>query len=298
MQQRRSNHKIYNDTWAKIAGSLLFAWFIDSIGRPESTLQLMLQPYFYIDLLTGFIISFIIWEFTARIIYWLDRKYDWSEKTVPRIFMQFLFCVLVPSLMAFLLTFLLFETVWDQDIFDSWIYTEYPMAIVLILLVNIYYLVYYFYYKWKFAEAALMQQKTETKLFIEETPAKPTNNITSIITETKPQAIIVSKGAKNIPLGAEDIAYCYINEQYNYIKTFDEESYITSLSLDEIAVMLEGKQFFRANQQVIININIFDSFSNIENGKLQVHLKPPFKDSIVISQKKAKEFKEWVLRNK
>ena len=58
--------------------------------------------------------------------------------------------------------------------------------------------------------------------------------------------------------------------------------------------LLEETLFFRANRQFIINLKAFHYFTNEENGKLEVQLIPEHNDSVIISQKRAPVFKDWL----
>jgi hypothetical protein len=52
--------------------------------------------------------------------------------------------------------------------------------------------------------------------------------------------------------------------------------------------------FFRANRQVIINIRACQYFTNEENGKLALYLVPAFQGEVIISQKRATAFRDWL----
>jgi DNA-binding LytR/AlgR family response regulator len=58
--------------------------------------------------------------------------------------------------------------------------------------------------------------------------------------------------------------------------------------------LLDESIFFRANRQFIINIKACHYFTNEENGKLALQLIPTHKEEVVISQKRASAFKEWL----
>ncbi|WP_363318516.1 LytTR family transcriptional regulator DNA-binding domain-containing protein [Algoriphagus sp.] len=53
------------------------------------------------------------------------------------------------------------------------------------------------------------------------------------------------------------------------------------------------RSFFWANRQVMVNRHACEYFEPIGNGKLQLIVQPELANRIIISQKRAKGFKEW-----
>src|SRR6476620_11390601 len=105
----------YNDFWIKIIGSLIASEMIDSIGRYESIFKRVTHPYFYTDLLGGFVISLILWEIVRFVIHRLDKKYNWIDQPARRIFLQFLFAIMIPSFLCFVFTLLFMRLMYNQD---------------------------------------------------------------------------------------------------------------------------------------------------------------------------------------
>lgn len=106
--------------------------------------------------------------------------------------------------------------------------------------------------------------------------------------------MIAVSGNKNIPIPVENIAYFYKDGNYITLNTFQSETYLLNHTLDELMKFLEASMFFRANRQFIINLKACHYFTNEENGKLQLHLLPEYSDDVIVSQKRAAAFKEWL----
>lgn len=287
------NH--YKDTWVKGIGSFIIAHFIRQIGSNESILEMLLQPVYYIEVACGTCIAFLAWEWVSRTTSWLDKEYGWFEHSTSRILLQVIFGVMAPSLLIFFLVFLQFKYIINYDIFQTpWLLYEYPVSIMCLVCINGYYVGYYFYNRYQEIRRQLELTQKEfiaTAVVPHAQLAIPSEKAA----DPRAQVIIVTKGIKNVPVPVEEIAYCYIHEQYNYLKTFREETFLVNQTLDELMAVLPPETFYRANRQYIVHIQACESYASIENGKLQVFVKPAHKEGIIVSQKKAREFKEWVI---
>jgi DNA-binding LytR/AlgR family response regulator len=123
---------------------------------------------------------------------------------------------------------------------------------------------------------------------------------TSDATETKPKSksklIIVSTAKKNLPIPTSNIAYIFKDEAFTFLQTFDGQQYMMNYTLEELMLLLDDADFFRANRQIIISLKSCASFTNEENGKISLELLPKYKGDTFISQKKASEFRQWLHR--
>lgn len=108
------------------------------------------------------------------------------------------------------------------------------------------------------------------------------------------EKFIVSHRKQWIPVKVGDIAFFY-KDSLNYIHTFSGEKYMLDFTtLEEVEELLDPAVFYRSNRQSIININAIESIKPLENQKLIVTLKAPFKLEIDISREKAPAFKKWL----
>lgn len=99
-----------------------------------------------------------------------------------------------------------------------------------------------------------------------------------------------------LPVDTKDIA-CFYKDALHYAFTFSGEKYILSYdSMEDIEALLNPYNFYRANRQVIININAIQGVKSHNNAKLTVTLKLPVKLEIDISRDKAPQFRKWVDR--
>jgi DNA-binding LytR/AlgR family response regulator len=280
---------VYHDFWFKIVGSLVASEIIDTLGREESFFYRFTTSYFYMDLLGGFVIALLLWETVRFATRYLDKKYDWMEKSVQRILLQTILGVIVPALLSFFLTFAYMKFAYNQDIFKtSWLYNEYYAVILIILLINIIYFTWWLYLKWKKqpGHTSSLQQPLQSN--------KQLSKASAFSRNTHSNTIEVTKAGKTILLSSHEIAIAYLHDGYCYIKTFGEDVFLTTYPLDEISRMLNENWFFRVNRQVLISRKSCSAYKSIEHGKVELDLHPPIKNPVIVSQKRAKEFRKWI----
>lgn len=102
-------------------------------------------------------------------------------------------------------------------------------------------------------------------------------------------------GVRNqwIPVNTSDIA-CFSKEGIHFLYTRSGERYVVDfVTLEEIELLLDPRQFYRANRQYIVHIDAIQSVRLHENQKLTLTLKPPLKIEVDISREKAPVFKKW-----
>ena len=272
-----------------IIGSLVASEMIDSIGREESIFRRITYFHFYTDLLGGFVISLILWEIVRFVVRRLDKKYNWIDYPARRILLQFLFAMVVPAFLCFVFTLLFMKLAYNQDIFQTeWLYNEFYVVILIILIINLVYFTWWLYIRWQ----ALHGQSQVAK-----NNERATGHAASNHAPMVPEAaaiLTVTKAGKNILLPHAEITYVVLEGSYTFIKTSKGESYVTTYTLEELTKMLDSDSFFRANRQVIVSRNGCKAYQNIENGKISIDLSVDAKSPVVVSQKRAKAFRNWI----
>jgi len=243
----------------------------------------MLTIHFYIDLFVGFIIAFMLWELIRLVVRKLDNRYDWLVQTVQRILLQLVFGVILPALLSFVFTLVIMRVLYQQDIFQTtWLQTEFYAVILLIILINLMYFTW-----WLFLHHMHYQKQAKygNGSFTVDDYSKQTS---------EPVSIEVSKANVNYLLLPEEISYVFLENPYTFIRTHDEQQFVTTYALDDLQKKLGEVSFFRANRQVIISRKSCKSYRSIENGKISVDLNNPVPEPVIISQKRARDFRKWI----
>lgn len=105
---------------------------------------------------------------------------------------------------------------------------------------------------------------------------------------------LIASTEKYHKLSVEDIAYFYTEEKVTFAVTYTGKEHIIDLPLERLCEQLNPDKFFRANRQVVLNI---DSITRIEpyfQSRIVVHVRPEFKEKILISREKISTFKLWL----
>lgn len=105
---------------------------------------------------------------------------------------------------------------------------------------------------------------------------------------------LITATEKFYKLSIEEIAYFYTEEKVTFAVSHTGKEHVIDLTLERLCEQLDPDRFFRANRQMILNI---DSITRIEpyfQGRIVVHVKPEFKERILISREKISAFKLWL----
>lgn len=257
-----------------ITGALIFTIY----GEKESTLELLLLPEFY----PAFVISLVIASVVIHYVYaantLLNRSYDWQKVPLQRALLQLLVSLAIPALIAFGMAVAYFHY-HNVDIRKTFYLThEFPFIVLLLALLNAYYICYYFLVKWQRTHTAMVN--------LEKSSLAPT-------VAEKGDTFLVSRGNRNIPVLISDIACIYRTGDANYLLTHEGEKYFLSGTMDDAGQKLD-RQFFRVNRQLIINRSVLVSYKNDSFGKIALQLSVEVPEPAIVSQKRAKGFREWV----
>lgn len=300
----------YRDFWVRFITSIVLAFFFVFIGS-DSIRHIINGKYFLQDVLSGFALTFIVTSYINVITSYLDKNYSWNEFLATRLIYQLVAGVIIAAVfvLAYMYTYLIVLLGFSKTEV-TFFTTEFPISILFIVFWNLLYVGYYFYQESKTQKKQL--ENLQEQLFTfqniitggETIPTSSTvvtteestyeNDFKSNSTTTKIKILIAVAGNKNIPIPVETIAFFYKSGNYTTLKTFQSDTYLLNHSLDELVSVLEDSLFFRANRQYIINLNACRFFTNEENGKLALHLFPENEEDVIISQKRAPVFKEWL----
>ena len=121
------------------------------------------------------------------------------------------------------------------------------------------------------------------------------HNPTQQKTEKK-ERIVVKKGASRLSIPISTIAFFYAEMKLTFAVDFEGNRYLLDYNLSQVEQQLDRKVFFRLSRQIIANINAIKEFKSIEFSKIELYLikNNYIKDSIIISQFTAPDFKKWI----
>jgi|SRR5690606_6549677 len=78
------------------------------------------------------------------------------------------------------------------------------------------------------------------------------------------------------------------------VRTFNNEDYLTTYTLDELEGTLDPVKFCRLNRQLIGHIKACKSYESLDYGKLSMHMEPAPDVPATVSQLKAPLVRKWM----
>lgn len=97
---------------------------------------------------------------------------------------------------------------------------------------------------------------------------------------------------KYIPVA--EIAYFFAEGKYIFAVTQEGEQNIVDLTLEHLSTQLDPDLFFRANRKFIVKISAIGKMVVLSKSKIQLDLKPPYPEKVVVSSEKSRSFKDWL----
>ena len=108
------------------------------------------------------------------------------------------------------------------------------------------------------------------------------------------ERFIVSVGERIIPVRAEDIAFFYSKEKYNYLASKDGSHYIIDSSMDSLADGLDPKKFFRMSRGCIVALGAIRSVTRQFGGRLRIEAEPGPPFEMTVARARVDDFLSWL----
>ena len=105
---------------------------------------------------------------------------------------------------------------------------------------------------------------------------------------------LVSIGSRLKTIESEEIQYFYSAEKITFLVTKDNQRFPVDYSLDKLAMLLDPKEYFRINRQMMVRLSAIGNMHVYSKGKIKLDLVPPMKEDVFVSMDKVVEFKDWL----
>jgi DNA-binding LytR/AlgR family response regulator len=94
------------------------------------------------------------------------------------------------------------------------------------------------------------------------------------------------------------VANCFfVKESYTFISTLGGRSYGLDYSLDRVENLIDPKDFFRVNRNLIVRYDAIENINIYSSNRLKVKIKDFNEiEDIIVSRERVKIFKEWMDR--
>lgn len=109
----------------------------------------------------------------------------------------------------------------------------------------------------------------------------------------KTHFLVPVKGDRFVPVSVDQISYFYISDGVVKAVLQSSETFIFRQTLDELAELLNPRQFFRANRQYIIAHKAVVGVSLWFGGRMVLQLTPPTDEKVIISKARVPAFRVW-----
>ena len=110
------------------------------------------------------------------------------------------------------------------------------------------------------------------------------------------QTLLVNYREKIIPVKLAEVGLIYSSEGTVSLYLQDSRSFMVSYTLEQLELLLDPYQFFRANRQFIVNRDFIDDVESYFNRKLVIFSKVKSPEKIIVSRIKAQLFLKWLER--
>lgn len=102
-------------------------------------------------------------------------------------------------------------------------------------------------------------------------------------------------GARSLyTLAVDDVCYFYSEEKVTFAVTADRRTHIIDLPLTKLEEQLDPRRFFRVSRQFILSADCIRDIEPYFNGKMVVHVTPPFDGSVQVSRERVAALKVWL----
>ncbi len=262
----------------RIIAVLAASLYVSELGSIKNIFERLLTVEFYYEFGVTFLIAFTVTELVYRINKRLSKIYPLHNHTGMRIILQVICGLILPCILVFLMAALYFA-VNNVNIFKTdYLVFVFPLVVVLLILLNLLFILVPY-----FVHAYRLQKEKE---FAGRMPAVEPIPIDNLIKAYSGVSVLHIKG--------DEIQMAYIVGGKVVVNVPGRGELITDYTLDELENLLSETLFFRLNRQLIARKDTCNSYQPKEYGKLEVLVEPVPPVNTVVSQLKAKAFKEWV----
>jgi DNA-binding LytR/AlgR family response regulator len=107
---------------------------------------------------------------------------------------------------------------------------------------------------------------------------------------------LIQYGDRIRKVECDEIAYFYVLDKGNYLKTFQNQSYPIDFTLDSLEGQLDPARFFRINRKIIVNMDAIKSMLAWSRSRIKLELQPAAAEceEVVVSIDRTPGFREWL----
>ncbi len=257
-----------NDKWLFLFVYPIFAFLAVHLGNDNGFLKLLGIPSYYTDILFALICVYGCGLFIKKVAFAISKRIGWSQNRIKALKFQFVFGLLIPTCIVVLAEIIYLQMIgielWESSIF----YLEFPLAILLLLLING---VYIFMYFQTFYIIALNQKQRLEK-----------------------KHLVVREGKSAFTVPINEIAYFVKRGNLIFLVTRKGRDYIYDYPFKSIIKKLPQDVFFQLNRQIISSRSSIVKSTKTETRRLKVELSPAMDNEVYVAKANATKFLKWL----
>jgi DNA-binding LytR/AlgR family response regulator len=108
------------------------------------------------------------------------------------------------------------------------------------------------------------------------------------------ERLLIRRGQQLQYLKTASTAHCHADGKLCYATDFNGNSYLLDNTLQELEGMLPPQQFYRANRQLLVNVEAIRKVHSFLGGRLKLELAPPTQADCIVSRERITPFKTWL----
>ncbi len=92
-----------------------------------------------------------------------------------------------------------------------------------------------------------------------------------------------------------EAAYFYTENKITFLVDKEGKRYPLDYSLEKLEEILDARQFFRVNRQMIIALHAIEEMFAYSKSRVKVVLNPPADTEVIVSTERSPHFKKWLV---
>jgi DNA-binding LytR/AlgR family response regulator len=108
------------------------------------------------------------------------------------------------------------------------------------------------------------------------------------------QRLVLRRGAAFASVRCDELAWCVSVDKLAFVLTRGGERLLADETLSELEAGLDPSCFFRVNRQVLVHIDAVKTFRPHGKGQLKLELAPAAEVPVIVSQERARAFRDWL----
>ncbi len=257
-----------NDKWLFLFAYPVFAFLAVHLGNDNGFLKLLGMPSYYTDILFALICVYGSGLFIKKIAFTINNKIGWNQNLMKALRFQFVFGLLAPALIVVLAEIMYLQIIGIELGESSIFYLEFPLAILLLILINGVYL--FMYSQTTYLIALNQKHRLERK------------------------NLIVREGNSAIKVPIQEIAYFIKRSNFIFLVTKNGNDYVYDHPFKSILEKLPSEVFFQLNRQIISSRSSIVKSTKTDTRRLKVELSPGTDSEIYVAKANATKFLKWL----